>query len=202
MRSIYRSSIFVLCSVAFLAGCSNKPTVQRIDVEEVRDLSGSWNDTDSRLVSKEMVDDMLSRPWVDQHVSRHGDMPAVIVGTVRNLSHEHISVQTFINDIEREITNSGEATFVANSQERRQIRDERVDQDINASELSRNAMGQELGADYIMIGSINTIVDAAAKQQVVFYQTDLKLVSMADNRTIWIGQKKIKKLIQRRKVRY
>ncbi|WP_173780721.1 penicillin-binding protein activator LpoB [Agarilytica rhodophyticola] len=202
MRLVYKLSIFTIFSAALLAGCSSTPTVQRIDVEEVRDLSGSWNDTDSRLVSKEMVDDMLSRPWVEQHISRHGNIPAVIVGTVRNLSHEHISVKTFINDIEREITNSGEVTFVANSQERSQIRDERADQDLNASERTRNAMGQELGADYMMIGSINTIVDAAAKQQVVYYQTDLKLVSMADNRTVWIGQKKIKKLVQKRKVRY
>ncbi|HEX6928869.1 MAG TPA: penicillin-binding protein activator LpoB, partial [Gammaproteobacteria bacterium] len=36
-------------------------------------------------------------------------------------------------------------------------------------------------------------VDAEGNRQVVFYQVDLELISMADNRKVWIGQKKIKK---------
>jgi len=186
-----------------LGACGNQAVkVERIGVDEVNDLSGKWNDTDSKLVSNEMVDDMLSRPWLEAHVLQTNKMPNIIVGGIRNLSHEHVNVTTFVNDIEREIINSGSASFVANSGERGQIRDERFDQDLNASEESRKAMGQELGADYMMIGSINTIIDAAGKTQITYYQVDLKLVSLTDNRTVWIGQKKIKKLITGRSVRY
>ena len=195
--------VLIFLAIFSLIGCESQQTrVQRIDVDETRDLSGRWNDTDSKLVSNEMVQDLLTRPWLQTHVQRHGDSPAVIVGDIRNLSHEHVNVRTFVNDIERELINSGRVNFVADSQERLQIRDERADQDINASEATRNAMGRELGADYMLLGSINTIVDAAGRDQVTFYQVDLKLVSLADNRTTWVGQKKIKKLIEGRSVRY
>ncbi len=202
MPAISKRLLLIIMPLVFIAACSSQPEVQRIGVDDVVDLSGRWNDTDSKLVSREMVQDMLARPWLQQHARRSGAMPSVIVGSVRNLSHEHVNVRTFINDIERELINSGRVTFVADSEARLQLREERMDQDLNASAASRKAMGQELGADYMMLGSINTIVDAAGKRQVTYYQVDLKLVSLTDNRTLWVGQKKIKKLIEGRQVRY
>lgn len=199
MPKVYLSAFLAV----FLCACqTTPPQVERIDPNSEIDLSGEWNDVDSRLVSSEMVEDMLSRAWLSQHMQKYGKEPAVIVGYVRNLSHEHISVQTFTNDIERELINSGRVLFVANKEERTQIRDERLDQDINASDASRKAMGEELGADYMLIGSINTIIDSGKKERVTFYQVDLKLISLLDNRTSWIGQKKIKKIIQKRRSRY
>ncbi|VUD59206.1 hypothetical protein TDB9533_02618 [Thalassocella blandensis] len=195
--------IIPLALMALLSACGSQPVkVERVGVDEVHDVSGRWNDTDSKLVSNEMVSDMLARAWLEEHVMQTSKKPSVIVGNIRNLSHEHVNVKTFINDIERELINSRAVTFVADSTERNQIRDERLDQDLNASEATRKAMGQELGADYMLIGSISTIVDAAGKTQVTYYQTDLKLVSLTDNRTVWIGQKKIKKVITGRSYRY
>lgn len=186
--------------LALLSGCATQ--VKRIDPNEVKDLSGAWNDTDSRLVSEEMIADMLERPWVSDFMVDAGKRPAVIVGTLRNLSHEHININTFVADIERAMINSGRVDFVASSLERQEIRDERKDQDLNASEKTRKAMGQELGADFMLKGQINTIIDHASKNQVRFYQVDLTLISLADNRKVWLGQKKIKKFVKRSKLRY
>jgi len=176
-------------------GCST--VVKRLDSGEVTDLSGEWNDTDSRLVSEEMIRDVLSRPWINRFISANGNRPAVIVGGVRNLSHEHMNVATFINDIERELINSGEIDFVASKLERGEIRDERKDQELNASNETAKQMGQEYGADFMLKGSINTILDSVDDEQVRFYQIDLNLISLADNRKVWAGQKKIKKLIEK-----
>jgi uncharacterized protein (TIGR02722 family) len=171
-------------------------------VEETHDLSGAWNDTDSRLVSEEMINDMLSRPWRQEYTSRYNKQPTVIVGTVRNLSHEHINVNTFVNDIERAMINSGKVTFVASSQEREEIRDERKDQDLHAREETRKPMGQELGADFMLKGTINTIIDMESTTQLRYYQVDLNLISLRDNRIVWVGQKKIKKLVTNSKLRF
>ncbi len=192
--------LWVLLLAATVAACATK--VERIDTEEVRDLSGNWNDTDSRLVSEEMIRDVLSRPWLNRFVRDHGGKPpVVIVGEVRNLSHEHINVNTFIADMERALVNSGNVEVVASSSERGEIRSERKDQDLNAREDTRKAMGQEVGADFMLKGTINTIVDAEGRKQVKFYQVDLTLISLADNRKVWVGQKKIKKFVDKRSLR-
>ena len=161
MLSLQRNILITILLLG-LSACGTQ--VERVDVDETHDLSGAWNDTDSRLVSEEMINDMLSRPWRQDYTSRYRKQPTVIVGTVRNLSHEHINVNTFVNDIERAMINSGKVTFVASSQERQEIRDERKDQDLHAREDTRKAMGQELGADFMLKGSINTIIDIAPQQ--------------------------------------
>jgi len=183
-----------------LAGCSTQ--VERIATDEVRDLSGAWNDTDSRLVSEEMVADVMARPWIDTHNRHSKKPPVVIVGEVRNLSHEHINVNTFVADLERSFINSGRVEVVASRTERGEVRDERRDQDLNARDDTRKAMGQEVGADFMLKGTINTIIDASGSDQIRFYQVDLNLISMADNRKVWQGQKKIKKDVRRAKLRY
>jgi uncharacterized protein (TIGR02722 family) len=183
-----------------LVACS--PSVTRMESTEVKDLSGAWNDTDSRLVSEEMVQDALTRPWIQEYTSAKKKPPVVIVGEVRNLSHEHINVNTFVADLERALTNSGRVEFVASSTERGEIREERSDQDIHARESTRKPMGQETGADFMLKGTINTIIDVSGNTQVRYYQVDLTLISLADNRKVWIGQKKIKKLVERSQLRF
>lgn len=189
-----------LCFSLALSACATR--VERIEVDETRDLSGEWNDTDSRLVSEEMVRDALARPWLDNFINDKGNLPAVIVGQVRNLSHEHINVATFVGDIERELLNSGGVQFVASKVERDQIREERKDQELNASAETVKRMGEELGADFMLQGAINTILDTEGKEQVRFYQVDLSLISLADNRKVWAGQKKIKKFVKKNSIRW
>lgn len=182
-----------------LPGCATR--VERVAPDEERDISGNWNDTDSRLVSEEMIKDVLARPWLGDFRQAAGAKPTVIVGEVRNLSHEHINVNTFVNDLARELINSGQVNFVASRIEREEIRDERSDQAQHAAPESRKAMGRELGADFMLQGSINTILDVEGRRQVRYYQIDLDLISLADNRKVWIGQKKIKKFVTKAAIR-
>jgi uncharacterized protein (TIGR02722 family) len=189
-------AVLALVGAVVLGGCSTQVT--RMDAGTVKDLSGEWNDTDSQQVSQEMITQMLDSPWAARHQKAHGgELPAVIVGTVKNLSHEHINVNTFVNDIQRAVVNSGRADFVASKTEREEVRDERKDQDVNASEETRKAMGKELGADYMLSGSINTIIDSEGRTAIRYYQVDLTLISLTDNRKVWIGQKKIKKQVDK-----
>lgn len=195
MRAMHILACGMIVLTAFFAGCGTK--VQRIDVEETRDLSGRWNDTDSRLVAEEMIRDCLSRPWLSEFSARSGKKPDIIVGRIVNRSSEHINTRTFVKDLERSLINSGRANFVASAEEREGIREERLDMDIHSSPQSRKAPGMEAGADFMLIGSINSIVDSQGSERVVFYQVDLELVDMANNRKVWIGDKKIKKYIKR-----
>ncbi|HEY9050651.1 MAG TPA: penicillin-binding protein activator LpoB [Gammaproteobacteria bacterium] len=183
-----------------LSACN--PKVTRVSSDTVTDLSGNWNDTDSRLVSEEMIQDVLSRPWLGRFQQKNNKAPTVIVGTVRNLSHEHINTRTFIRDLEKSLINSGEVDFVASANERGEIRDERRDQDLHAKEETRKAMGQETGADFMLQGSINTIIDAVSGEQARFYQIDLTLIDLESNRKVWVGQKKIKKTVEKSGLRF
>ncbi len=191
----------VVATLAALAGCAQNKVVSRISPNSVTDLSGRWNDTDSRLVSEQMIQDCLGRPWIVEHVQKAGKKPAVIVGVVQNKSAEHIAVATFTGDIERALVNSGQVEMVASPGEREQIREERSDQQSYASEETMKKWGREKGADYMMGGVINTITDQEGGNTVVYYQIDLNLIHLEDNSKVWLGQQKIKKFIGRKAVK-
>ncbi len=91
----------LIAAVVVLAGCSTSRQVTRISTDTVTDVSGRWSDTDSRLVAEQMVSSLTARPWLDDFTSQYSRKPAVIVGTIRNLSSENIQTGFFISDIER-----------------------------------------------------------------------------------------------------
>jgi penicillin-binding protein activator len=195
-RVLTEGVLFALIVGLLVTACSTV-TVDRVGVEKTVDLSGRWNDTDSRLVSEEMIADVLSRPWIDQFRAGKGKDPVVIVGSVRNRSDEHINTRTFVGDLERALINSGEVAFVAGSGEREEIREERKDQAAHASEATAKEEGEEIGADFMLQGAINTIVDRIEGEEVKFYQVNLELIDIQSHRKVWIGEKKIKKLVKR-----
>jgi len=183
-----------LTSLLAFNGCSTKVT--RVTSDSTIDLTGKWNDTDSRLTAEEMVKDALAAAWYTPYATG-AKTPSVIVGDIRNKSHEHISTETFINDIQRALINSGKVEFVASKEERDQIRGEKSDQSSNAAIGSRSASGEESGADLMMIGSLNSIVDKEGGKSVVFYQVNLELIQIETHKKVWIGDKKIKKFVER-----
>lgn len=198
------SLILIAAGILFLAGCASGPSreVYRVDQREVIDLSGYWNDTDSRLVAEEMVYDVLNRPWLTEFHTSEGKKPVVIVGKIRNKSSEHIPVDIFTKDIERELLNSGKVEFVASSEEREEVREERRDQQDFASAETFKKFYREIGADYLMSGVISSIEDSYEGQKVIFYQVDLQLIDIERNTKVWIGNKKIKKFVDQASYSY
>jgi uncharacterized protein (TIGR02722 family) len=192
-------SVFVALVVLSLIGCAQETRITRVDSGVVTDLSGRWNDTDSRMVAESMMKEALEYPWLNNFSSSKRRQPVVVVGAIMNNSHEHIDVNTFVADLERELTNSQKVTFVAGKGDREELRTERKEQAMYAREDTQKAPGKEIGADYMMKGTIATILDEAEGTKAVFYQVDLQMVDLESNAKVWYGQKKIKKVVEKKR---
>lgn len=204
MRDSRRSlaALLIVVGALMLSGCASQTrSVERLEGDEAVDLSGRWNDTDSRLVAEEMVNDVLSRAWLDEFVSSNDDQPVVVVGDVRNRSSEQIDTSTFIESIERELINSGEIRFVAGGAVREEIRKERMDQQSQATPETLSRLGAETGADFMLRGQITSTTDAIEGERIVAYQTNLELINIETNEIVWIGEKEIRKRIEQRNLR-
>jgi len=190
----------VASSVAL--GCRSGTRVARIDPNLTVDVSGDWNDADSKLVADEMIGDALATPWATRYMQAHqGKPPTVVIGVVRNRATEHINTATFVQDMVRAFVRSQVVNVVSSGDQRQQVRSERADQQGNASADSRARVGAEQGADFILVGEINTIVDQEGGVAVKYYQVDLNLTNLETNQLTWVGQKKIKKFVQRPRYR-
>ena len=196
MRRIFNRTLVVL-TIALINGCANRK-ITRVDPSETIDLSGRWNDSDSRLVSEEMIGDLLTSAWIPRYLKANDKRPVVVVGLVENKSHEHINSETFIKDVEKAIIRDGNIRLVVAGEKRNELRKERAEQQDYASPETTKKWGKELGADFILQGTINSIVDSYKKQKVVTYQIDLQLTNIETNEVVWMGDKKIKKQISDR----
>ncbi len=193
MRKVFIGTLVVL-TIAILNGCGSRK-IARVDPSETIDLSGRWNDSDSRLVSDEMIGDLLTSAWIPRYLKSNDKRPVIVVGLVENKSHEHINSETFIKDVEKAIIRDGNIRLVVAGEKRNELRKERAEQQDYASPETTKKWGKELGADFILQGTINSIVDSYKKQKVVTYQIDLQLTNIETNEVVWMGDKKIKKQI-------
>lgn len=198
MRKIFIVMV-AFASIMILDSCATRK-VSRVNTNEVIDLSGRWNDTDSQLVSAEMINDLLNARWLPVYESQHNNKrPIVVVGTVTNKSHEHINAETFIKDIEKAIIKNGSVRLVQAGEKRQELRTERDEQNQGyTSPETAKRWGLELGADFMLQGTINSIVDTYKKDKVVYYQIDLELTNLETNEVVWMGDKKIKKQVSDR----
>jgi uncharacterized protein (TIGR02722 family) len=185
------STIGVLIS----SSCGNRK-IERVDPNLATDISGRWNDTDSKLVAEEMTKDVLTKAWIGNFEKKLNRKPVVIIGSVRNKTSEYIDATMFIKNMEVAFINEGRVSVVQSADERNQVRDERNDQQTFASEESKKKWGKEKGADFMMNGVITSITDEYKNRKSVAYQINLELTDLETNEKVWIGQKQIKKLVK------
>ena len=192
-------SVFAIFLV--LGSCATSG-VSRVASDAQIDLSGRWNDTDAQQVATAMINDVVSRPWMSDFTVASKRKPVLIIGEVKNRTEEHIETLVFTKSLERELINSGKVKFVASSEERSGIREERNSQQTEASAATIKKLGQETGADFYLGGVITSVTDATEGQKVVFYKINLELTNIESNEKVWIGDKQIKKVIGKSAVKW
>jgi hypothetical protein len=194
MKHSFRLFVFALAIVSF-ASCSRQVT--RVSPDQQIDLSGRWNDTDSKLAAEALIDQVLNQGWINDYEKEFNKKPVVTVGLIMNKSSEHIDADTYIKDIEKAILNDGRVRLVQAGAKREELRQERADQQDFASKETIKKWGLELGADFILQGDITSIIDSYKKEKVRYYQLNLELTNLETNELVWMGDKKIKKYVNR-----
>ena len=70
------------------------------------------------------------------------------------------------------------------------------------TEETQKDAGMEIGADLMLTGTINSIIDQEGGEQVVYYQIDMELTDIQSHRKVWLGDKKIKKYMSKSSVKF
>jgi penicillin-binding protein activator len=178
----------VLCVLLLLSSCETTK-VKRVESGKQKELSGYWNAVDVKIVCETLVNDCLSSPRVSQEIKARGNKkPVVIVGKFKNASDEHIDTEIITSIMENAIFNSGKLDFVAGGDTRSGLRAEKQDQQSNASEATTAALGKEIGADFMMTGSVRTIVDRDGNRSIRTYFVTAELTNIETNARMWMGQ--------------
>lgn len=172
-------------------------TVTRINPESQIDLSGRWNDSDSRQVADKMIKDLLASEKFKAYIEDKPDQkPAIVVGLIRNKTSEHIDANNYVKKLELAIYNSNLADLVESDEFRDKVRLERAQQQDFSDPATVSQWGKEIGADLILFGEMTSETDTYNNKRVVNYITTLFLTDVETNKRIWYGQEEIKKFVK------
>lgn len=190
---MYRILLLLAFFITF--SCQTRK-VTRIDPATQVDLSGRWNDTDSRKVADQMIYDLFDSDKFKQYAKDLGRKPVIVMGLIRNKTSEHIDADNYIKKFELVIHNSNTADIVESDEFRNKLRVERTEQQDFADPATAKKFGKELGADLMLFGDMTAEVDTYNKKRVVNYITTLYLTDIETNRRVWYGQNEIKKFVK------
>ena len=185
---------YFLLSLVLLFSCAR--TVTRIEPDTQIDLSGRWNDTDSRKVADQMIHDLFESDVFKKYADGLGRKPVMVVGLIKNKTSEHIDAGNFVKKFEIVIHNSGMAELVESDEFRDKLRKERAEQQDFADPATVAQWGKEVGADVMLFGEMNSETDTYNKKRVVNYLTTLYLTDIETNKRVWYGQNEIKKYVK------
>jgi hypothetical protein len=163
---------------------------------DVKDLTGYWNENDIKQVCEELITTCTASPRVAKFEAKNGRQPIVIVGKFANKSSEHIDTSMVAKRFQTAIINNDVMEFVADKEQRLELREEKNDQAENAYETAKS-IGNETAADFMLQGTVLSHVDQEGRESVRTYQVDAQLIDIETNKILWQGEKTISKYIKK-----
>lgn len=159
-------------------------------------LNDSWSETDMQVVVKSLVDSMVVHP----SIANAKVPPLVMVTNLQNKTSEHIDTQSIMDMVRVELTNSGKINFV-DKEARDDIKGEYDYQNSGmVSGESKKGPGGQIGADFIVNGRLDSIVQEVGKDKTVYYKITLNLTNLKTSVITWTGQKEIRKAFKKRSI--
>ena len=194
----------LLCGAVGILLFSCTSSVNRVSSDSILDISGEWNETDVQIVSESLIADCLNSASLMRFGLDHGGrLPVIKVGTFKNQSQEHIDTSIITTKLRNAVINSGRAQFVADSSSINEVRSEKESQQEWASWDSAKSLANETAADFMLQGSIKTIVQKNGKTTVRMYFVYAELVDIETGSIVWTGEnEEIKKVVKSNSVRW
>jgi penicillin-binding protein activator len=164
-----------------LPGCGGK-TITRTESGAAKDLSGKWNDVDTKNTASEIVQKALKAPWPDRFQEQNKRNPVIAIGKfpVRTNGDEHINTSLITNALIEEFLNSGKIDVLSDPEETRKILEDQAAYAEKSKEL-----GKEAAADFVLNGEIGVQNDQEGRESVKFYVVSFKLTDVQSRKLVW-----------------
>jgi uncharacterized protein (TIGR02722 family) len=191
-------TITLITTVLALTACGPKAFVkgQYDDPERENLMNDQWSESDMQNTVKTMVDSMVAHPAI----AAAKTPPVLMVTNLQNKTSEHIDTQSIMDMVRVDIMNTGKVTFV-DKEARQDVSDEYNYQSSGMMDnTTQKGPGGQVGADFIVNGRIDSIVQEVGKEKTVYYKITLNMTNLKTNLVTWTNYKQIRKGFKKRSV--
>jgi uncharacterized protein (TIGR02722 family) len=180
-----------MTAALILAGCS--ASTRDVSPDEAVHYDEGYDFTDKKAIVEAMVTSLITK----SPLAARNDRPVMIIYTVANRTSEHIATDGITDDIRQKILESGKAQFV-NKEQRDNIERELAYQyGGNVLPETRVAMARQIGAEYMLSGTLRSIEKKQQRQirwfkkEMNYYSLVLELTSLQTGLIEWTDSKEI-----------
>jgi uncharacterized protein (TIGR02722 family) len=190
--------LIVLSAIFSLAGCGPSAFIKG-DYEDhttENNLNDQWSETDMQKTVEDMVASMVNHPVI----AKAKAPPVVIVTKLQNKTSEHIDTQSIMDMVRVELTKTGKVSFI-DKEAREDIADEYNYQNSGmVHDSTKKGPGGQVGADYVVNGRLDSIVQEAGKNKTVYYKITLNMTNLKTSVITWTDQKQLRKVYKKQSV--
>jgi uncharacterized protein (TIGR02722 family) len=159
-------------------------------------LTDKWSESDMQNAVKDLVAAAVANP----NIANAKRPPIVMVTRLQNKTSEVIDTQSITDMFQVELQNSGKVAFV----DKAAREDMAEEYDYQASGMvsreSQKSKGGQIGADLIMNGRLDSIVQEAGRDKTVYYKLTMNMTNLKTGLIVWTGQKQMRKVFKKQRV--
>ena len=182
-----------------LGGCSDRQFVKGDydkNVEDPNLLTDKWSESDMQVAVKDLVNSAVAHPAI----ANAKRPPIVIVTRLQNKTSEHVDTQSVTDMFTVELMRTGKVTFVDKAA-REDISEEYDYQDSGmVNRETKKGKGGQVGADFIVNGRLDSIVQEAGRDKTVYYKLTMNLTNLKTGLIVWTDHKELRKNFKKKRV--
>lgn len=185
-------SVFLLAILVLATGCGQKAFVRGDydeNVNEANLLNDKWSESDMQRA----VQDLVASAANHYSIRRAKKPPIVMMTRLQNKTSEHIDTQNIMDMMRVELMKQSGLSFV-DKEARDDIAEEYEYQNSGTtSAATKKGPGDQVGADFIINGRLDSIVQQAGRDKTVYYKLTLNMTNLKTGLIIWSDYKQIRK---------
>lgn len=182
-----------------LVGCGPRAFVKGEYDEKVEDtnlLNDQWSESDMQNAVKTLVKSSIEHPAI----AAAKTPPIVMVTRLQNKTAEHIDTQSITDMITVELMKTGKTQFVDAAAREDMAKEYEYQDSGTVSRETKKGKGKQIGADLIMNGRIDSIVQEVGKDKTIYYKVTLNMTNLSTGLIVWTDQKQIRKVFRKKRV--
>lgn len=190
--------VVAVMSALILSSCGEKAFVKGDyeDPEKTNLMNDQWSETDMQTVVRDLVASLSSHPAIKDAKTP----PVVMVTQLQNKTSEHIDTQSVMDMVRVELMKGGRVGFI-DKEARQDIADEYNYQNSGmVSKETKKGPGGQTGADFIINGRLDSIVQEVGKDKTVYYKVTLNMTNLKSGMIVWSDNKQIRKAYKKKSV--
>lgn len=191
MKMVWIKSFAAILIVVLFSGCAAfRAQTTGVDLEQAEPMRERFDFTDLRQITESFADELGHSDFI----LGHERPPIMMIAGVQNRTSEYLDTRNLTDRLRTLLFRTGNVQFV-NEQRREDLLREQGYQAAQATPETQVGIGQQLGARYMMSGSLTEMEDRSPRQVRVsrtvrrFYKLTLEVTDLETGLLVWTSER-------------